>query len=95
MVLSLLEAGAEPNDVVSRASKSRGGASSRPQAGWTALHRSAHAGHAAAVTALLRHGSDKSLRTTFSGDTALHLAAKGGHTSAVRQLVHHRADPGC
>ena len=55
-------------------------------AGFTALHKAAHAGAADEVDALLEAGAVATALTAQS-DSALHLAALGGHVSVTRMLL--------
>jgi ankyrin repeat protein len=56
------------------------------KAGWTALHKAAYRGHAAAVQLLLdAHASVNA--AAANGCTALHGAARKGHTAVVQLLM--------
>ncbi|KIY91401.1 hypothetical protein MNEG_16563, partial [Monoraphidium neglectum] len=63
-------------------------AAADPATGRTALHLAAAAGHAAAVTLLLRRGADPNARDgTPARAPPLHGAAAGGHAEAVEALL--------
>lgn len=62
------------------------------EAGWTALHSAASAGHVAVVKWLLGQPSIQLNAATETGGTPLHYASAKGHEVIVRALVNKGAD---
>ncbi|KAF7732115.1 hypothetical protein EC973_006370 [Apophysomyces ossiformis] len=75
-VASLLEAGANPNEV--------------DYAGWTPLHEACLEGHADIVRLLLQKGADVNSEGADS-DTPLHDATENSHVEVVKVLLDHGA----
>lgn len=75
-----------------RALIARGHLGDRDNAGYTALHYAARAGHLGVCGILLEAGIGVDVRTHAGGVTALHRAAMMGRDKIIQLLLTHKAD---